>query len=86
MTAMRHLVRNVSKASIIHGSAFLMVVAGALGIVLARWGLFGFYLTGVPLWGFGILAGVGGVAVLPGADGVWHTTILNFTRFNGHLT
>lgn len=39
----------------------LMVLAAAAGLDLTRVGIFGFRLTGIPLWCFGILATAGGI-------------------------
>jgi hypothetical protein len=41
--------------------AILMVLAGAEGPYAAKWGVFGFFLTGLPLWCFGVLASIGGI-------------------------
>ncbi len=55
------ILRNVTRASLIHGSGILAIVAGSTGVCLTRWGLFGFILAGIPLWCFGVLAAAGGV-------------------------
>jgi hypothetical protein len=55
------ILQNVSKGSFVKGSALLIVLAGTLGVYLTRWGLLGFFVTGVPLWCFGVIAAVGGV-------------------------
>lgn len=53
--------QNVTKGSLTKGSAMLVVLAGAVGMHLTKWGLLGFYLNGVPLWCFAALASTGGV-------------------------
>lgn len=55
------VLRNITKGSFLHGSGLLVVLAGAVGVTLTREGLFGFFLTGVPLWCFGVIAAAGGV-------------------------
>lgn len=58
---MMSIVQNVTRASLIQGSGFLAIGAGSTGVVLTRWGMFGFVLSGIPLWCFGVLAAAGGV-------------------------
>lgn len=53
--------QNVTKASFIRGTALLIILAGGQGVYLTRWGMFGLFLTGIPLWCFGVVAAVGGV-------------------------
>lgn len=53
--------QNITKGSLIKGSAYLIVLAGALGVYLRQWGMFGFFLPHVPLWCFGVIAAAGGV-------------------------
>jgi hypothetical protein len=55
------VLRNVTKGSFLHGSGILIVLAGAVGVMLTRERLFGFFLTGVPLWCLGVVAAAGGV-------------------------
>lgn len=55
------IVQNVTWGSFLHGFGFLAMGAGSTGVCLTRWGMFGFVLTGVPLWCFGVLAAAGGV-------------------------
>lgn len=55
------VLQNVTKGSFVKGTAFLIVLAGAEGVYLTRQGQFGFFLTGVPLWCFGVVAAAGGV-------------------------
>jgi hypothetical protein len=38
----------------------LIVLAGAQGVYLTKWGVLGFTLTNIPLWCFGVLASIGG--------------------------
>jgi hypothetical protein len=58
---MMTLFQNVTRGSLVCGSGMLAVAVGSAGVQLTRWGMFGFVLTGVPPWFFGIVAGVGGV-------------------------
>jgi hypothetical protein len=58
---MANIFRNVTKGSLAKGTGLLTVLAAAVALDLSRWGLFGFVLTGVPLWCFGVLASAGGV-------------------------
>jgi hypothetical protein len=55
------ILQRVTKGSFVKGSALLLVLAGAEGVHLTRRGMFGFFLTGVPLWCFGVVAAAGGV-------------------------
>ena len=57
MTIFQH----VTRGSLVQGSGFLAIVAGSSGVYLTRWGMFGFVLTGIPLWCFGVVAAAGGV-------------------------
>jgi hypothetical protein len=53
--------QRLTKTSFIKGSALLIVLAGAEGTYAMKWGIFGFFLTGIPLWCFGALASTGGI-------------------------
>ncbi|HEX2208063.1 MAG TPA: hypothetical protein VHG93_10310 [Longimicrobium sp.] len=53
--------QNVTRGSFVQGSGILAIVAGSTGVHLTRWGMFGFVLTGIPLWCFGVVAAAGGV-------------------------
>lgn len=53
--------QRVTKTSFSRGSAILIVLAGAAGLDAMKWGLFGFFLPGIPLWCFGALASTGGI-------------------------
>lgn len=55
------VLQNITKGSFLQGSGLLIVLAGAVGVHLTRWEVFGFSLTGVPAWCFGVIAAVGGV-------------------------
>jgi hypothetical protein len=55
------VLQDVTKGSFVKGAAFLIVLAGAEGVYLTRHGQFGFFLTGIPLWCFGVVAAAGGV-------------------------
>lgn len=55
------VLQNVTKGSFLHGSGVLIVLAGAVGVHLTRWKIFGFSLTGIPAWYFGVIAALGGV-------------------------
>lgn len=55
------IVQNVTRGSLIQGSGFLAITAGSAGVYLTHWGMFGFVLTSIPLWCFGVLAAAGGV-------------------------
>jgi hypothetical protein len=56
-----NIFQNVTKGSFVKGGAMLIVLVAAQGPYAAKWGVFGFFLTGVPLWCFGVLASVGGI-------------------------
>lgn len=56
-----NIFQNVTKGSFVKGASFLIVLAGAEGPFAAKWGVFGFFLTGIPLWCFGVLASMGGI-------------------------
>jgi hypothetical protein len=58
---MANVFRNVTKGSLAKGTGLLTVLAAAVALDLSRWGVFGFVLTGVPLWCFGVLGSAGGV-------------------------
>lgn len=58
---MRTIFQHVTRGSLVRGSGFLAIVAGSVGVHLTQWGMFGFVLTGIPLWCFGIIAAAGGV-------------------------
>jgi hypothetical protein len=58
---MSNLFRNVTRGSLIHGSGVLVILAGSTGVTLTKQGMFGFVLTGIPLWCFGVVAAAGGV-------------------------
>jgi hypothetical protein len=62
----RKVFQNVTKTSLTKGTAFLTVVAAAVLLDLTRFGMFGFVLTGIPLWCFGVLASAGGIAFFLG--------------------
>jgi hypothetical protein len=53
--------QNVTKRSLLLGSGMITILAGTTGVYLTRQGFFGFFLTGIPLWCFAVLAGAGGV-------------------------
>jgi len=53
--------QNVTKTSLVKGTAFLTVLVAAVALDLSRQGMFGFVLTGIPLWCFGVLASAGGI-------------------------
>ena len=53
--------RNVTRGSALRACGFFMVLAGAAGADVARQGLLGFRITGVPLPVFAALAAAGGV-------------------------
>lgn len=53
--------QNVTKASLAKGTAFLIVLVGAAGLDLTQRATFGFILTGIPSWCFGVLASAGGI-------------------------
>ena len=53
--------RNVTRGSLGQGLGILTIVAGSTGVYLTHWGIFGFVLTGVPRWCFGVVAAAGGV-------------------------
>lgn len=53
--------QNVTRGSLGQGLGILVITAGSTGVYLAHWGIFGFVLTGVPLWCFGVVAAAGGV-------------------------
>jgi hypothetical protein len=55
------LLQNVTRGSLVQGSALLVILAGSTGVYLTRWGMFGFVLAGIPLWCFGVAAAAGGV-------------------------
>ena len=58
--------QNVTKTSFTQGMAFLTVLAAAAALDLSKQGMFGFVLTGIPLWCFGVLASAGGVVFFLG--------------------
>ena len=58
--------QNVTKTSLAKGTAFLTVLAAAVALELSQQGMFGFVLTGIPLWCFGLLASAGGVVFFLG--------------------
>lgn len=53
--------QNVTKASLAKGTALLIVLVGAAGLDLTVRATFGFILTGIPSWCFGVLASAGGI-------------------------
>jgi len=53
--------QNITRASFLRGAALLLILGGGQGVYLTRWGMFGFFLTGIPMWCFGVVAAVGGV-------------------------
>lgn len=55
------ILQNVTRGSLLKGSGLLIALAGAVGVHLTRWDVFGFSLTGVPTWCGGVVAAVGGV-------------------------
>jgi hypothetical protein len=55
------VLQNVTKASLAKGTAFLIVLVGAAGLDLTQRATFGFILTGIPSWCFGVLASAGGI-------------------------
>ncbi len=55
------LFRNATRGSVLHGTGFLIVIAGAAGASLTRWGLFGYRPAGPPLWCSAIVTSAGGV-------------------------
>jgi hypothetical protein len=57
----KNIFQNVTKGSLVKGVAILIVLIGAQGVYLMKWGSLGFFLTGIPLWCFGALASVGGI-------------------------
>ena len=57
---MPNVFRNITKSSLSQGMGILTVLAAALGVALTKWGYLGFFLTGIPLWCFGILGSAGG--------------------------
>jgi len=58
---MNSLFQNVTKTSLAQGTAILIVLVAAVALNLTRWGMFGFVLTGIPLWCFGVVASTGGI-------------------------
>lgn len=56
-----NIFQNVTKGSLIKGTAMLIVLACASGVQVTKWGIFGFFLTGIPLWCFGVFAGLSGI-------------------------
>jgi hypothetical protein len=58
---MHSVFQNVTKTSLVQGTAILIVLLAAVALDLTRWGIFGFVLTGIPLWCFGVVASAGGV-------------------------
>jgi hypothetical protein len=59
--AMNHIFQNVTKVSFVKGTSILVVLVGIQGPYLTKWGLFGFHLSGFPLWCFGFIAAIGGI-------------------------
>lgn len=59
-------VSNVTKISFSQGTALLVVLAAAVGVYLSKQGIFGFVLTGIPLWCFGVVASTGGIVFFLG--------------------
>jgi hypothetical protein len=57
---MTNVFRNITKSSLSQGMGVWIVLAAALGVALTQWGYLGFFLTGIPLWCFGILGAAGG--------------------------
>jgi len=58
---LHNVFQNVTKTSLIKGTAFLTVLTAAVALELSQQGTFGFVLTRIPLWCFGLLASAGGV-------------------------
>lgn len=56
-----NIFQNVTKGSFAKGASILIVLAGAQGAYATKWGVFGFFLTGIPLWCFGVFASIGGI-------------------------
>ena len=63
---MENMFQNVTKTSFTQGTAFLTVLAAAAALDLSKQGMFGFVLTGIPLWCFGVLASAGGIVFFLG--------------------
>lgn len=61
-----YVFQNVTKTSLVKGTALLTVLAAAVAMNLTQQGMFGFVLTGIPLWCFGVLASAGGVSFFLG--------------------
>lgn len=53
--------QNVTRASFAKGTALLTVLAAAVALDVTQRGMFGFVLTGIPLWCFGVIASAGGI-------------------------
>jgi hypothetical protein len=53
--------QNATRGSVLRGCGMQAVLAGASGVYLTRWGMFGFVLSGIPLWCFGVMGAAGGV-------------------------
>jgi len=56
-----NIFQNVTRGSFVKGFVLLIILACASGVQVTKWGIFGFHLTGIPLWCFGVFAGMGGI-------------------------